>query len=65
MKDETVKVLWIATLIVVLEIVALYLGYNGLGLTAAIGGLCGLGGYELNNILQVLKGDKDDEPTAE
>ena len=62
MKDETIKVLWIATLICVLEGFALYLGMNGTALALAIGGLCGLGGYELKSLIDALRRLKDDEP---
>lgn len=60
MEDDTVKVLWIATLICFLEGFAIYMGINGVALTLAIGALCGLGGYELKSMVEAMRGDKDE-----
>ena len=38
--------------ITLVELVALYKGIDGLILTLVIGGLCGLGGYNLKNVLK-------------
>lgn len=64
MKEETIKVLWISGLIVALEGWALYLGVNETVLALVFGGLCGLGGYEINNLVKELRGDRDKRRTA-
>lgn len=44
--------------IIVLECYALSQGINGVALTCAIAAIAGLGGYELNNIIKLVKGEK-------
>lgn len=60
MKDETIKVLWITTLIVILEVCAMWSGIDGVSLSLAIAALAGLGGYELNNVIKALRGEKNE-----
>lgn len=59
MRDETIKVLWIATLIVILEGFALYMGVNGTVLALVVGALAGLGGYELNSLIRAFRGERE------
>lgn len=60
MKDETIKVLWIATLVALVECFAICMMMNGYALALAIGGLCGLGGYSLKGLIDALRGGKDE-----
>ena len=62
MEDETIKVLWIATLLVLLETFAIYMGLNGWALSLTIGALAGLGGYALNTLIRALRGEKIERP---
>ena len=64
MNDDTFKVLWIATLICLLEGFAMHCGYNGTTLRLTIAALAGLAGYELNRVIRALRGE-DDEPDSE
>ena len=61
MKDETIRVLWISTLLVLLEAWAIYNKINGTNLALAIAALAGLGGYALNSVIRAFRGEKDAE----
>lgn len=63
MKDETIKVMWIATLLVLLEAWAIYNKINGTNLSLAIAALAGLGGYALNSFIRAMRGEKDESGT--
>jgi len=45
--------------IIVLEGYALYKGINGVALTTCIAAVAGLGGYEIDKVIKVIKGGKE------
>lgn len=44
--------------IIVIESIALSQGINGTGLSLAIAAIAGLGGYELDKVIKIIKGVK-------
>ena len=55
MDDETVKVMWIALMIVILECFAMYMKINGTALSLAVAALAGLGGYTLKTVIDAFR----------
>lgn len=55
MKDKTIIAIGAIVSILILDIFALSLGYNGTGLMLAIASIAGIAGYEVKNVIERIK----------
>ena len=56
---KEIKVMIALIGVIIMECYALSQGINGTGLSLAIATIAGLGGYEVSNVIKIIKGGKE------